>query len=560
MAIKRFYKIISPKSPNVDINTNQDIGGGGSFGNYTWYNRIVQGSANRLQRYKEYDAMDSDVDVARALDIIAEEMTGNNPKTELPLQIHMTAENEQRVKSATLVTLQASLKTWCKLQNWDTRMFDMVRNLVKYGDVFFFRPKKKLKRWVYVNPKNVINAIVAHDDVTEIRGWHIKDDDKKAQNNGNPGNMYFSVTGTGYDANMKAFNADEVIRYTLNNDLSEEAPFGESVLRAAFKIFKQKELLEDSIIIYRIVRAPERRVFYVDVGKMPPNKIATHLDMMKNEIRQKKIPTMQGGQNTIESVYNPTSTSEDYFMAVSQDRPNTRVETLAGGQNLGSLEDIQYFYQKMWRALRIPASYIINTNEDGSAFNDGAVGLAYIQEIKFAEYIERLQRHVEQVMDTEFKKFLHDMNLNIDPTIYQIQLPAPTNWSKSKQNKIDSELVNVYNNVKDDPTVSKRLAQEVFLQWDRARIAINERMLREEKGLDPDGGIQDLPKLYFPQEAEAGGFEGGLGSVGGADGGENGGDFSGGDADGGDGAEGGGDASAGAEGTPPPTDGGGQGS
>lgn len=525
MSIKRFYKIIQPKSPNADLSDSQDMGGNrGLYGNYTWYNRIVQGSATRITRYREYDAMSADIDIARALDITAEEMTGNNPKSKLPLQIEITAGNEQNVPSAVVVTINAALKTWCALQNWDIRLFPTIKSLIKYGDCFFIRPKRKNKRWIYEPVKNVITAIVAQDDITEVRGWHIKTDTKRMQ--GNMGtNLYYNVQGSLQDQNVDVFEADEIIRFTMHNDMSEEAPFGESILREVYRTFKQKELLEDSILIYRISRAPERRVFYIEMGNMPPNKIAAHLEQMKNEIKQKKIPTQGGGKPQIDSIYNPLSQSEDYFFAMRNNQ-GSRVDVLPGGQNLGQLEDLDYFYKKMWRAFRIPASYMSNVQEDGAVFNDGAVGIAYQQEIKFAQYIERLQKNVEITMDVEFKRFLHDISINVDPTIFQVKLPAPTNWAKSKQQGIDTALINAYNSVKDDPSMSRRYSKIRYLQWEKQELLINERMLREEKGLDPDGGKQDLPKLYFPEEAEAGGFEAGLGSVGGGGGNAGGGDAS----------------------------------
>lgn len=522
MAITKFYKIISPRSANVDITDGQDIGGNrGLYGNYTWYNRLVQGSATRITRYREYDVMDQDIDVSRALDIISSEMAGNNSKTNLPLQVEVTAGSEQEVKSKDVVTLNAALKTWCQLQSWDIRLIPTIRHMIKYGDVFFFRPKKKNKKWVYVNPKQVIGAVVSQDDVTEVKGWHIKVDTKKSQ--GNLGtNTYYNVQGNLYDQNVDVFNAEEVIRFTKNDDMSDEAPFGESILRTIFRTFKQKELLEDAVIIYRIVRAPERRVFYLETGNMPTHKVAAYLEQVKNEIREKKIPTMQGGKNQIESIYNPMSMQEDFFFAVNSQGKSSRVETLPGGQGLGELKELDYFYLKMWRGLRIPASYMgISTSEEGmSAFTDGAVGIALIQEIKFMEYCEKLQIHIEHTMDIEFKKFLHDIQLNIDPTIFKIVLPAPTNWAKSKQNKVDSDSVNVYNSVKDDPGISVVFAQEKYLQLSKDEIKRNEYQLRLEKGLDPNGGIKDFPKLYKPEEAEAGGFEGGLGGGGGGAGGE----------------------------------------
>lgn len=514
MAITKFYKIIQPKSANVDMADSHDVGGNrGLYGNYTWYSRLVQGSANRITRYREYDVMDSDIDIARALDIIAEEMAGNNPKTQLPLQIEITAGNEQKVKSSTVVTLNAALKTWCAVQSWQTRLFNLIRTLIKYGDIFFFKTKKKNKKWIYINPKNVVGAVVTQEDITDVKAWHIKTDTKKAQ--GNLGtNLYYNLNGSMYDQNVDVFNTDEIVRYTMHDDMSDEAPFGESILRTVFRVFKQKELLEDSILIYRISRAPERRVFKIEMGKMPPQKAAAHLEQIKNEIKQRKIPTMQGGQNKIESIYNPISQSEDYFFQ-QRDGNGSTVEVLPGGQNLGELSDLNYFYQKLWRGLRIPGSYMNNTNDDAQQFNDGAVGLAYQQEIKFSQYVERLQTHVEIPMDREFKNFLHDMSINIDPTIFQLRLPVPTNWAKSRQQKIDNDLVAVYNNIKDDPSTSKRFAKTKYLQWTKEELLTNERMLREEKGLDPEGGINDLPQLYAPEEAEAGGFEGGLGSVGG---------------------------------------------
>jgi len=250
------------------------------------------------------------------------------------------------------------------------------------------------------------------------------------------------------------------------------------------------------------------------------------LEQIKNEIKQKKVPTVSGGKNQVESIYNPQSMSEDFFFSQRSDGTGSRVETLPGGQGLGELTELQYFYLKIWRALRIPASYVGNGVEDSQPFNDGAVGIAYQQEIKFSEFIERLQKYVDTVLDSEFKKFLYDNNIKVDTTVFRIQLPVPTNWAKSRQQKIDNDLVSVYNNIKDDTSISKRFAKRKYLQWTEEELLINERQLREEKGLDPDGGIQDLPKLYFPEEAEAGGFEGGLGTVGGADGGVDGnGDF-----------------------------------
>ena len=116
------------------------------------------------------------------------------------------------------------------------------------------------------------------------------------------------------------------------------------------------------------------------------------------------------------------ASTENYYFAKRSDGSGTSVEVWPGGQNLGNLEDLDYFYNKMWRGLRIPKSYFDGTTEGGGIANDGKVGIAYIQEIKFALYIERLQRDLERTFDAEFKRFLHDTNLKIDPTIFEVVL------------------------------------------------------------------------------------------------------------------------------------------
>lgn len=520
MPIKQFYKIIQPKRDIFTALDNQDIAGNlGMYGNYTWYHRLVQGSASRMVRYREYDLMDNDVDVARALDLIAEEIAGNQAKTENPLVLQITAQHEQDVSSAVVVTLNAAIKTWCNIQQWHTRLFPTIRKCITYGDAFFIRPNKKFDKFLFVHPKNVVGAMVLEDDVTKVIGWHIKTDFKKTQNiPGLSREASFGGTNDPHAHNVSSFSSEDVIRFTLNTDMSDESPFGESILRAVYKTFKQKELLEDALIIYRIQRAPERRVFKIEVGTMPPAKVAAHLEQVKNEFRQKRVPTPYGGQDRIESVYNPQSQNEDFFVPKRQGQ-GTDIEVLPAGMNLGQLEDLDFFFKKLWRGLRIPQSYMDNSSEGGSTFNDGKVGIAYMQEILFTLYVERLQKQIEQTLDQEFKKFLYDQNIKIDPTVFKIILPSPTNFSKSREQAMDADLINNYNAIAENPHISARYAQIKFLKMTKEEFLINQRQKLEEMGINPDTATKsDLLRLYNPELAEAGGHDGGMpGGSGGGD-------------------------------------------
>ena len=519
--ITSFYKIISPNAPSVDTLDNRDTTGtGGVYGNYTWYHRLVQGAPSRLTRYREFDIMDGDVHISAALDIIAEEMVGNTAKKSQPLELVLTPSGTNPIPSKTVTTLRAALKTWNTIHNWKERMFPICRNTIKYGDAFFLRPEKKNGNYQFVHPKSVIAAIVSEYDVSDVKGWHIKTDSKSAFPTQGTSALSFNVTSNVGDMSVTPVDKEKIIRFTLNDDMSPEAPFGNSILRNAYKSFKQKELLEDALIIYRVQRAPERRVFYINTGKMPPHKVAHHLEQIRNEIKQRKIPSQSGGTDSVDSIYNPASMNEDFFFSESSDGRGSRVEVLPGGQNLGELQDLDYFFNKMWMGMRIPQSYINASSDGGAIFNDGRVGIAYLQEIKFSLYIERLQGLIEKMFDQEFKRFLHENNIVVDPTLYHLELPQPSNFSKSKDQQMDNELLSTYTTADGVNHLSKRFAMKKYLQLTEEEILVNERMLREERGLDPDkDSIRDLPILYFPEEAEAGGFDGGLAGGGGFPGG-----------------------------------------
>lgn len=299
-----YFKFITPQPSLTSMSDNQDMSDGGAYNNYTWYQRLVQGSTARLTRYREYDLMDNDVEVARSLDTISEEITGNNVRSDEPLDVHLLTAEERSPESTTVLTIRTALRRWFKLHQLDSRLFTIARMSVKYGDCFFRRGKTAWEGWMFVHPKDVVAAIVSDKDLTKVMGWQIKKDVQKPM-----GGSYGLPIGGKSDTQHETeiVSSKDVIRFTLCDDMSDSQPFGESILRPVYRSHKQKELLEDAILIYRIQRAPERRVFYIDVGKMPPQRVKTYLEGIKNEIKQKRVPTTSGGQAEVDTVYNPHS-------------------------------------------------------------------------------------------------------------------------------------------------------------------------------------------------------------------------------------------------------------
>ena len=245
-------------------------------------------------------------------------------------------------------------------------------------------------------------------------------------------------------------------------------------------------MLEDSIIIYRVHRAPERRVFFIDVGNMPPHKARQYLEQVKYEVQQKRVPNKnKDGSSVVDAAYNPMSMLEDYFFAQTAEGRGSKVDTLPGGENLGQIDDLRYFNNKLLRGLRVPSSYLPTGPEDGSAvYNDGKVGVAYIQEYRFAKYVERLQKQIQEDLDFEFKMFLKHRGIEIDNGDFSIQLVKPMNFSSYREIQIDTERANLFNSVANTNYLSSRFKLKKYLGLTDTEIKENEQMWREENNYE----------------------------------------------------------------------------
>ena len=466
---------------------------------------VYVGSPNRVERYGQYNTMDQDSEVNAALDILAEFCTQKNKQNNTPFIV----DYKNQATNSEINIIGQYLQQWCKVQNFETKIFRVLRNVFKYGDQFFLRDPET-KRWFHVDPANVTRIIVNESEgkVPEqyvIKNVNLNFKDGIAttpyQNNGHmspAGGGQYTPTGSpkgmvGPQASMSGsrfttddseftVDADHVVHLSLSEGLDQNYPFGNSLLETIFKVYKQKELLEDAIIIYRVQRAPERRVFYVDVGNMPSHLAMQFVERVKTEIHQRRIPSSTGGgQNVIDSSYNPLSINEDYFFPQTAEGRGSKVETLPGGTNLGEIDDLRYFTNKLVRGLRIPSSYLPTGADDSAAqYNDGRVGTAYIQELRFNTYCERLQNLVVEEFDQEFKRYLLEKGINIDTNMFDLKFQPPQNFAAYRQSEIDNARVPTFTQMSAIPYISNRFALKRFLGLTEEELAQNERLWREE--------------------------------------------------------------------------------
>ena len=485
---------------------------------------VYSGAPNRIERYGQYNVMDMDSEVNAALDILAEFCTQNNTQNDTPFKFTY----KQKATNTEVQIIEQYLQQWCKLNDFNKRIFKVMRNVFKFGDAFFIRDPET-KKLFHVDPAKVSKIIVNESTGKTPEQYVIRDINfnfrslvatTPYQTTGNVtgggsgyltggvrgmvGANYQDSPGTRFSSGQReiAVNAEHVFHLSLSEGLDMNFPFGNSLLESVFKVYKQKELLEDAIIIYRVQRAPERRVFYIDVGNMPSHLAMQFVERVKTEIHQRRIPSSTGGgTNVIDSSYNPLSINEDYFFPQTAEGRGSKVETLPGGTNLGEIDDLKYFTNKLLRGLRIPSSYLPTGADDGqSQYNDGRVGTAYIQELRFNKYCERLQNLVSNEFNQEFKQYLIEKGVNIDVAMFDIKFQPPMNFASYRQAEVDNNRISTYTQIAQVPFVSKRYALQRFLGLTPEEMAENEKLWREEN----DENIKAKPTTSATELRSAG--------------------------------------------------------
>ena len=312
----------------------------------------IMNQHNRTERYVDFDQMEYTPEIASALDIYADEMT-----THSSLQPMLSIKCSNEEIKAVLDSL------YHNILNIDHNLFGWCRSMCKYGDFFLYLDideKYGIKTGIGL-PTHEVERLEGEDETNA----------NYVQFQWNTGGLTFENWQVGHFR-------------ILGND--KYAPYGTSALEPSRRIWRQMILLEDAMMAYRIVRAPERRVFKVDVGQIPPNEVEQYMQKVISSMKRNSVVDQNTGR--VDLRYNPLSVEEDYFIPVRGDSKTT-VESLPGGTYTGDIEDVKYLRDKLFSALKIPASYL--TNNDGAS--EDKTTLAQ-KDIRFARTVQRLQRAV----------------------------------------------------------------------------------------------------------------------------------------------------------------------
>lgn len=390
-------------------------------------NQTMNYQTLRIQLYSDYEAMDSDAIIASTLDIIADESTLKNESGEV-LQIRSSDENVQKI----LYNL------FYDVLNIEFNMWSWIRNMCKYGD-FYLKLEIVEKFGVYnVIPYSTYN-IIREEGIDPANPSYIR---FKYDPNGSAGNNsgYSSATVNPVlnSGEQIYFENYEMAHFRLLSD-SNFLPYGRSYIEPARKIWKQLTLMEDAVLIHRIMRAPEKRTFFINVGSIPPAEVDAYMQKTINNMKKTPYVDPQTGEYNLK--FNMQNMLEDFYIPVRGNDQATKIDT-AKGLEYNGMADVDYLRDKLFAALKVPKAFM--------GYEKDLTGKATLaaEDIRFARTIERIQR----IMISELTKIalIHLYTQGYDGeslTNFELSLTTPSIIYDQERIALMKEKVDLATNI-----------------------------------------------------------------------------------------------------------------
>ena len=353
----------------------------------------IMANQSRAERYSDFDQMEFSPEIASTMDIYADEMTTSNQYRQVLI---IDSKNEE-IKNIlhhlyfNILNLESNLFSWC-------------RTMCKFGDFFLYLGIDER-----IGVKGVLG--LPSPEVERLEG----------EDESNPNYVQFQWNSAGI-----TFENWQVAHFRISGQ-DKYSPYGTSILEPARRIWRQLTLMEDAMMAYRIVRSPERRVFYIDVGNVSPPEVEQYVQKVVTQMKRNQIVDPSTGR--VDLRYNPMSIDEDYYIPVRGTQSGTKIDTLKGGEFTGDIDDVQYLRDKLFSALKVPQAYL-SMGKDAS---EDKTTLAQ-KDIRFARTIQRLQRVV--VSELEKIGIIHLYTLgyrNEDLLKFRIRLNNPSKISELQE-------------------------------------------------------------------------------------------------------------------------------
>ena len=449
------------------------------------YNPTLNYQSMRLQLYSDYEAMDTDPIIAAALDIISDESTTRNEYGDV-LNINSSDENVRKVLQNLfydVLNIEFNLATW-------------VRNMCKYGDMYL-KMEVSEKFGVYnVIPLSVYEVVREEGTDPENPSY--------TRFTLDPNGLASGATNT-IRRDQFSLENYEVAHFRLLTD-SNYLPYGRAYLEPARKVFKQLMLMEDAMLIHRIMRAPEKRVFYINIGNTDPDKVEQFMADTANKMR--KTPYIDQNTGDYNLKFNIQNMTEDFFIPIRGNDASTRIDTTKGLDYDGT-GDIEYLKNKMMAALKIPKPFL--------GYEEGVEGKSTLagMDIRFARTVERIQRIVESELTKIALVHLYSQGFKDEQLVdFKLELTVPSIIYEQEKIELYTAKTQVAQTIMDGKIFSKDWVYENIFglspdQYENEKESMAEDAMNkfrlsqiENEGNDPVesgesyGTPHDLASLY----------------------------------------------------------------
>jgi hypothetical protein len=387
----------------------------------------------RIDLFRDYDSMDSDPILSSALDVYSDETTARNEMGNV-LKIHHEDDNIKQILE----------NLFYDILNVEFNLWPWTRNLVKYGDFFL--------QLEIADKLGIVNVMALSTyEVSRVENF----DPENPQRVKFIYAPYQNPSGGYGQTPKKEFENYEIAHFRLNSD-SNFLPYGKSMIEGARRVWKQLMLMEDAMLIHRVMRAPEKRIFKIDVGNIPPNEVDNYMQKIINS--SKKVPFVDERTGDYNLKYNMQNLIEDYYMPVRGNDNGTSIDTLKGLE-YNMIDDINYLKGKLMAALKIPKAFL-GYEEDVN----GKATLA-AQDVRFAKTIERVQR----VLISELTKIaivhLYAQGITDDRlTDFSLELTIPSKIYEQEQVELYTSKVALIQSMQATKMFSKEWMYESVMK------------------------------------------------------------------------------------------------
>lgn len=480
-------QIVESKWNPVAVGGNKSNGasGGYNINSYTvstsWYNKVVANDGSRLARLRNYDEADRvSVEIGRALDILAEDISSSNADNEDQFRIEF--EDEDKMKKTTLKLCDSLLEMWQERTEMDDKFFDRVRETLKLGATFY--RKNADGSLTELPSERFVGYVLSEDDEDYVTHYIY---DKTVTRIDQTGRLYDARTPaqmTQQNEKYETISVDDLLIMKIGN-----RPFGESIIEKVYGTWKVMKLLEDSVVIYRVTKSHEKRVYYIDVGNLQGPKREQAIEKQRIRLSQKQ--NTRKGEAITE--YDPQSMGESIFIPTNSTGKGSRVETLQGGQQLGEITDVEWFSKKLAAGLRIPHSMIDSNSQEQSQFSDMRVGQMYQIEMRYMGYVKRFARKFQKALAINYRNFAKSREFVIPPEA-KFRINDAMSFAMYKELEVQQTRLNVYNGTLQITPLAKKVSMQKYLGFEQDDLIYNEDCKLMEKGI-PEKDIKTMERF-----------------------------------------------------------------